>query len=518
MSEQVTIRYYKWNKKEYTNLSRSIQELLSIRQPQFYMPFFSLYFYIHNSPLSVKKIDMERRYYLRSLGEIIKERYYNSNTIIKGGVYDSNKNIIEEKDIFCKSIPILDPIHLINNNYNLVIKNNYHLPGAYNYNTFNKINDMNNGAYIDVFCSYIFGQLVSKNISPSFALFYGSLNGIGDYKYDMTEEYDDLKIDKCFNDNLGRTFKLDIYLSDSESESDSNSDSESDSKLDPRKEDSIGENSDKENSDEENSDEENSDEENSDEENSDEGNSYNSYSNEDYIAKIKNIPIQLLFIEKLEGTLEDYLLDEGFKEEVLLSCLFQISFALHYLQKHYEFTHNDLHINNIMFSTTERKYLYYKYNNKYFRVPTHGKIFKIIDFGRSIFTYKGKVFMNDVFSKNGEAGGQYYYPPQVKFHKEDELCQRIKPNYCFDLCRLSMTILDEIDMDKVSKKMLTFLNHICTDKYDNNFCDMEDDFSLYILIAKNAENSLPINIINKDIFKEYLVKKKKFPLKSYYSL
>ena len=41
-------------------------------------------------------------------------------------------------------------------------------------------------------------------------------------------------------------------------------------------------------------------------------------------------------IEKLEGTLEDYLLVENFKEEVLISCLFQIAFALTYLQKYYE--------------------------------------------------------------------------------------------------------------------------------------------------------------------------------------
>ena len=170
-----------------------------------------------------------------------------------------------------------------------------------------------------------------------------------------------------------------------------------------------------------------------------------------------------------------------------------------------------------MYSETEKKYLYYKINNRYFRVPTFGKIFKIIDFGRAIFTYKNKVYMNDVFSRNGEAGGQYYYPPQVKFHKETKLDRRTEPNYCFDLCRLSMTILDEINEEKVSDKILKFLNHMCTDKYNNNFLNMEDDFNLYISIARNATNSLPKDILDKDIFKEYRVKKKNFPLKSYYS-
>ena len=402
MKEHPYIKYYKWDKKDSIQLFKSLSELLNVSHQQFYMPLMSLFFYIHNTPNSHKRIDLSRKYYLRKIKSISKERYYNSNIILKGDIYDSGKNIIEERDIFCKTISILDPIQCINNNYNLICKNNYHLPSGYNYNTFHKINDMNNYAYIDVFCSYLFSQLVVDKKSPSFALFYGSINGIGNYKYDISEEYEDLRIDKCFNYTLGKGFDINMYISDSEEE---NSDEDN----------SEEENSDEENSEEENSDEDNSEEENSDEDNSD-TNSENSYHNDDYIATIRKIPLQFLFIEKLKHTLEDYLLDEDFNQEVLLSCLFQISFALTYLQKNYEFTHNDLHINNIMYSETETEYLYYKLNNIYFKVPTFGKIFKIIDFGRSILTLRGKKYMNDVFSKNGEAGGQYYYPKQVNFY------------------------------------------------------------------------------------------------------
>ena len=174
-----------------------------------------------------------------------------SNLILKGTIYDSGKNINKEKDIFCKVIPILDPIHCINNNYNLLYKNNYHLPSCYNYNTFNKINDMNNSSYIDVFCSYLFSQLVIHKILPSFAIFYGSVNGIGNYKYDITEEYEDLRIDKCFNQNIGKTFQLDMYVS-----SDEDTDSESSCDSNP---------------------------------------------DDDYIVRLEKVPLQLLFIEKLEG-------------------------------------------------------------------------------------------------------------------------------------------------------------------------------------------------------------------------
>ena len=244
------------------------------------------------------------------------------------------------------------------------------------------------------------------------------------------------------------------------------------------------------------------------------------------IDVLKNTPIQLLFMEKLEGTLEDIINDINITNlnNVLKSCLFQVSFALSYLQKHYQFTHNDLHINNIMFKKTDKKFFYYKMNNIYYQIPTFGLIFKIIDFGRSIFTFKQKTFMNDVFSKNSEAGGQYYYPEQVNFLetnvKKDCI---IKPNYHFDLCRLAITILDvlEFDKEKDYKEKQGFLNFIYDLTRDNDggsFCDLKDDFTLYKIISEEAKQSLPRNVIQDKIFTEFRVQKKYFPKKSYYHL
>lgn len=471
------VEYYKWDKKIIKVFFNSLKDILSLKSSQLYIPFFSLFFYIHNTKYSHKIIDLKRNFYLIKILDIVKEKYYNSNLLIEGIIYNSIKNTNEIKSIFCKTIPILEPIHCINNNYNLINNNNYYLPSGYNYNTFKKINDINNTAYIDVLCSYIFSKLVLNKILPNFAIYYGSVNGIGNYKYDITEEYEDLRIDKCFNQNLDKSFKLNIYVSDSE-DSDSEEDSDSNSNS-----------------------------------------SYQSSNyNDDYVVNLKDIPLQLLFIEKLEGTLEDFLLSEEYEDKILLSCLFQISFALHYLQKHYKFTHNDLHINNVMFSKTETHYLYYKINNKYFKIPTYGMIFKIIDFGRSILTFKNKIYMNDVFSKNSEAWGQYKYPPQIDhFTKKEKNIPSSEPSYYFDLCRLSMTILEESKYKIENKQLLDLLNHICIDKFNNHYCDMNDDFSLYINISKNARNSLPIDILNNKIFKEFRVKKNKFPHKSYYS-
>ena len=51
---------------------------------------------------------------------------------------------------------------------------------------------------------------------------------------------------------------------------------------------------------------------------------------------------------------------------------------------------------------------------------------------------------------------------------------------------------------------------------DLQIYELEDNFDMYVSIAKYANNCLPINIIQNDIFKEFRIKKKNFPKKMYY--
>ena len=178
-----------------------------------------------------------------------------------------------------------------------------------------------------------------------------------------------------------------------------------------------------------------------------------------------------------------------------------------------------------MYIPTDKPYLYYKYNNKYFKVPTYGLLFKMIDFGRSVFTFRKKTYMNDCFSKNGEADGQYTYPLQVSFI-DREHNDFTGPSYYFDLCRLAMTMVDEIrynhddeleDEDDY-QKFLDFLKYLATDK-DGIRLDKEDDnFNLYVKIARDAKNSLPRDVIVYPFFHEFRVKKNHFPKSTYYSV
>lgn len=508
----IHLEQYKWSRKDRNTLYKSIKDHLKMDNLQLYYPIMSLYFYIHNTKDSHKCIDFKRNYYLREITEIQKSYETNSNLILRGDVYDTSQDTNNNKEIFCKCISLLDPIHFILNNYSTYYKRCPLLPSNYLANTQNKINNLDNMAYIDVFCSYLFSELTIKNKLPCFPIYYGNINGLKDINYDVTDDIDGFDMKEEFHKTLDKSFTLKKINIDDEDKKYSHDSISSDSSIEsiPRSDISDSVLSECSNS-------------------NSLSTSLSSYDFSDIIiAELKRCPTICLFIEKLDGTLDE-LIDDSLCLDEIKSCYFQVAFSLAYLQKFYGFTHNDLHISNIMYSKTDKKYIYYKYNNKYFKVPTYGKIFKIIDFGRSIISFKGKIFMNDAFSKYGEAEGQYKYSSSIPFMKSSN---GNEPSYFFDLCRLSITILDEIrdnyedDIDEkyedetVEKydELMDFLKYTTTDMNSKRLDKQADDFSLYINISKYAKNSLPRDIINKDFFNEYRVKKSEFPLKTCYTL
>ena len=466
----IPIIQYKWHKNDFNILNNSCKKYLDINTIQFYFPILSLFFYFHNTKNANHTVDLKHRYKIKEILECESYKYYNSNKISKCKIHDNILNMDINKDCFIKCIHLIDPIHMMMNNYNLKYNN---LPNNYTYNFNSKINDLNNTSYIDVFFSFLMSELVLKKVSIHFPIYYGSVNGIVDtYNMDITEEYPEFINEKWFKKNIGKNFTIDMFVDDTSSQVDSISSNTSSDSFDL---------------------------------------------NDDYICKLNNCPVQYMFLEKLDGTLEDFLDTNDINYDILKSCLFQIIFTLTLLQKHFNFTHNDLHINNIMYKSTKDTYLYYKYNNKYYKVPTHGYIFKIIDFGRSIYTFKNKTYFNDVYSKYGEAEGQYHYPvPNVALYNDDRYKLDIIPNPSFDMCRLTTTILDFIDE---SENLYKFLNKIVIDKNEKNiYEDMSDSFDLYIDIAKYSCNGIPHILLNDDIFKEYKTKKRYFPKRDFYTM
>jgi hypothetical protein len=126
-------------------------------------------------------------------------------------------------------------------------------------------------------------------------------------------------------------------------------------------------------------------------------------SEDNMFSYMDNFPIQMICLEKCEGTI-DKLFEKGeLSEKEGAAAMMQIVMTLIAYQRAFSFTHNDLHTNNIMYVSTDAEFLVYKYNKKTYRVPTYGRIFKIIDFGRSIYRFCGKIFCSDSFAPGGDA-------------------------------------------------------------------------------------------------------------------
>jgi len=191
----------------------------------------------------------------------------------------------------------------------------------------------------------------------------------------------------------------------------------------------------------------------------------------------------------------------------------QVIMTLVTYQKAFAFTHNDLHTNNIMYNPTDKKYLYYCYNKTYYKVPTYGRIYKIIDFGRGIYKYGNKQFCSDCFKNGEDAATQYNIEPYFNSKKP-----RLEPNYSFDLCRLACSIFDYIieDMDQIldfdkCSPLVRLIVEWCLDDnginilYKINGQERYPDFKLYKMIARCVHNHTPQAQLERKDFEKYSV-------------
>lgn len=252
----------------------------------------------------------------------------------------------------------------------------------------------------------------------------------------------------------------------------------------------------------------------SDESSEDDQSSEENYDEDDeefQYAFIRNFPVQMICLEKCEGTLDQLLSKGQLNEEQSAAALFQVIMTLLIYQRTFHFTHNDLHTNNIMYSETDDDYLYYRFQRITYKVPTYGKIFKLIDFGRSIYRFNGKLFCSDSFDIGGDAATQYNCEPYMNEDKP-----RIDPNYSFDLCRLGCSIYDFIiDNDTTDdlNDMQRLIKSWCTDDngknilYKKNGDERYPNFKLYKMIARNVHCKTPEEQLTVGIFKQFALDK-----------
>ena len=501
---------------------------------QYYQPVLKLLFDITQQ--NYNSIQLNHRYHINDLTTVI----------------DTTTHEVLEKPIFIKYSPLLDPIRYMIGRYETESSDIRTLPtldGA----KFVKLADANNASYVDGFFCLLSSKLMEVHDFKHSIDYYGSFSAVQKkFKMNIADDYEYLNSSNFFLDNLNKFFRIskgrvssisnhnsrgnrnklvisseddvitdvaqidlavpelelsaleEVYVQVKEKdEHEDKSDSESDDESDDDDED---EDDDEDDSDDEDDDEDEDEDEDISESDDEEWEEEEEEEKEEpaIFAYVDNFPVQMICLEKCDGTLDELFVKDEINEDTGASALFQVIMTMLAYQTAYKFTHNDLHTNNIMYVSTTEEFLYYKYNGICYKVPTYGRIFKIIDFGRSIYTYKGKTFCSDSFAPGGDAATQYNFEPY--YNNKHPV---IEPNYSFDLCRLGCSIHDFIIGDKPRDELQKTIHRWCLDDkkasvlYKKNGEERYPDFKLYKMIAKTVHAHTPQNQLAFPFFSQF---------------
>jgi hypothetical protein len=471
-----------------------------------------------------------------------------------------NNDEVVKQNVFIKFAPILDPFKYMIGKYNEIIDLSLPIITQVEKDDiiYNKMNDSNNSAYVDGLFSFLSSKLLNEYNFVHGIDFFGSFVGIKNnfklniaddleylIKYDFFNKNKNLFCiendlleppqtlppitinhskkanisissiyDEMFEDVFTSTEKSSIELENVEVEYDNLSGISLKSNSSCSSRTSYSEEEEEEDDDDEDNDGDNDEDDNEDDEDDE-----NTIDNPIY-ATIPKFPVNMICMEKCIDTFDNLILQKQIQTmDEWFTTLMQIIMILITYQKCFSFTHNDLHTNNIMFIHTEKKYLYYCYNKKHYKVPTYGRIFKIIDFGRSIYKVNNKILFSDSFKKGEDAATQYNCEPFFNDSKP-----RIEPNYSFDLCRLACSIFDYlvddmediIDLDDCSPIVRLIVDWCKDDNglnvlYKKNGDERYEDFKLYKMIARSVHKHTPQNQLKRPEFNKYSIEGKKIP-------
>ena len=546
---------YRKNKRE-TLFKEFEKSTLKIYDIQNYIPIYTKMFNFDES--NFNGINLNTSFSLKSIGKELKFRTYSC-------YIEDEKHNKQPGDVFFKCSPLIDPIRYMTGKYENeteLLK----LPSLLT-KVHPKIMDSNNSAYTDGFFSFLSSKLLKLygmhhciNFYDSFLAYqkefsydiYDDIeylhhsdffNNNKEILFDVDNEKMNILLDPYFNESRGRKPKLQFASLKQSLVTDSINDEmfdgifekSSDDINEPDELNNITEMIEKPSMSEKSSSSHSSScssrysytesdcsDDNSDTESMTSDTSTISSSDAQIYAKIYNFPVEIIALEACSHTLDYLMKQEELDIPQWRSILMQVIMNLLIFQKAFNFTHNDLHTNNIMYVETQREFLVYKYNGIYYKVPTFGKLFKIIDFGRAIYKFKGVTYCSDSYHPNGDAAAQYNCDPYFNENKP-----RLEPHYGFDLCRLGCALYDDLvgeypgeskmdDLDPLAKVILEW----CTDDkgknilYKKNGEERFHDFKLYIMIARHVHKPTPKSQLDKEFFNIYQSPKNKISKKT----
>ena len=562
----ITINY---QKRKNVELFKSLEKY-EFTKTQNYIPLYNNIFSLNET--NYNSINLNNKWYISNVGDCESNNTYICN------LKNSDTERTKTKTIFFKQAPLLDPFKYLIGKYNVNDNILLELPQLnFTPNNCNeKLLEKNNSAYVDSFFTYLSNQLLHEKNFIHGLEYYGSFLSVK--KNFIMNVYDDLEClvkSDFFNKNNNILFKVDEHNYVFDDDSSDRRDSKSNKKLAPIKisnlenfqvstdilDDSIFENifEDSEQKEENvvdlvdimkhpellqildngekntsldsgstyssrTSHTEDGTNQSSSEISEDESDSVSEEEEEEeddecVNATFPDFPVQIICMEKCDCTLDDLIMKNELTNQEWFSCFMQIIMMLITYQEIFSFTHNDLHTNNVMYVNTDKKFLYYCYKKKYYKVPTFGRVFKIIDFGRGIYRHDGKLFCSDSFQMGNDAATQYNIEPFFNDKKP-----RLEPNYSFDLCRLACSIFDYVvdDMESIKdlnkcKPVTRLIVEWCLDDkgtnvlYKNNGDDRYPDFKLYKMIARCVHNHTPAEQLKRKEFSSFSINKNNIP-------
>tara|TARA_B100000941_G_C28380772_1_gene487220 strand:+ start:116 stop:613 length:498 start_codon:yes stop_codon:yes gene_type:complete len=153
-----------------------------------------------------------------------------------------------------------------------------------------------------------------------------------------------------------------------------------------------------------------------------------------------------------------------------------------------------------MLNKTDIKFLYYSLDNKFYKVPTHGYILKIIDWGRSTYKIGEFIGMNSIYDRENDCHGQYIYNrlgPKTKSITLDK-------NKWSDIVMISHSLLYEFP-EFINTRIGLFLLKMIEDRNGEILDPTKFDWSIYKTINKMEYNIKPRNVFKNKIFNRYLI-------------
>ena len=519
-----------YQKRKNTKLFQSLEDYLFISNLQNYIPIYTKFFQLRDN--NYNNINLNNKWFI-----------YDINGQNNFKIKNIDNNIIKNANIFFKLAPLLDPYKYLIGKYNINDKNIFTLPklNSNETNCHPKFINLNNCAYVDGFFLYLTSNLIYNYNFIHGVDYYGSFLGLKkNFITNIYDDIDNLNNSDFFYKNKNILFTIDDYehliktklkpivishnisnsqLSiqsfnsdfsfnylDNNINSNINKNIHSNKNITLQSNSSCSSRSSYDSNDSNNSNDFDDDcyDSDYDEEEEEEEEIIN--------ANIPEFPVQVIAMEYCDNTFDYLILNNKLTSDEWFSALMQIIMILITYQKLFAFTHNDLHTNNIMYNKTDKQFIYYFYQQKYYKVPTFGRIFKIIDFGRSIYKFDNKLFCSDSFQIGGDAATQYNTEPFFN-HKKP----RLEPNFSFDLCRLACSMFNNIidfeeikDIYNSNDPVKRIIFEWCLDDnginilYKNNGSDRYPDFKLYKMIARCVHKHTPQLQLERPEFNTFL--------------